>query len=76
MVSTHGVWLTTVALVVAVAVTGANFRLKGDAPLVFFNLLNLTQFVVLYTWAVLRVRDPALHKRLLLFGSIAMMPPA
>ncbi|MCR9245126.1 MAG: hypothetical protein NXI31_08835 [bacterium] len=63
-------------LVSGVLVTSANFRLKGDAPLVFFNLLNLAQFAVLYVWAVLRVRDPALHKRLLLFASIAMMPPA
>lgn len=59
-----------------IAVTRANFRLQGDASLVFFNLLNLTQFTFLYTWAVLRVRDPALHKRLMLFGSLAMMPPA
>lgn len=63
-------------LVTGFPVTAANFRLKGDAPLVFFNVLNLTQFAVLFTWAVCRVKDPALHKRLMLFASLAMMPPA
>lgn len=63
-------------LVTGVLVTGANFRLKGDAPLVFFNVLNLTQFALLYAWALRRTDDPALHGRLLLFGSLAMMPPA
>lgn len=59
-----------------VAVAFANYRLKHDAPLVFFNLLNLSQFAALYAAAVVLVRRPATHKRLMLFGSIVMMPPA
>lgn len=59
-----------------VTVAFANYRLKHDAPLVFFNLLNLSQFAALYAAAVVLVRKPAAHKRLMLFGSIAMMPPA
>lgn len=68
--------LVLALLVTGVAVTRANFLIKGDAPLVFFNVLNLAQFTILYAWALLRVRQPALHKRLMLYGSIAMMPPA
>lgn len=59
-----------------VGVMAANYRLTGDAPLSFFNLLNLTQFLGLYTAAVLSVRRPRQHVRLLLYASFAMMPPA
>lgn len=68
--------LAAMLVVSGVWVSAANFALKGDAPLVFFNLLNLCQFAVLYGWAVARVGQPALHKRLMLFASLAMMPPA
>ncbi|MGC6486472.1 MAG: hypothetical protein ACON4Z_02420 [Planctomycetota bacterium] len=59
-----------------VAVMAANYRLKGDAPLAFFNLLNLSQFFGLYTAALLSVRRPRQHARLMLYASFAMMPPA
>lgn len=68
--------LTIGVLWTGVAVAFANYRLKHDAPLVFFNLLNLSQFAALYAAAVVLVRRPATHKRLMLFASIAMMPPA
>lgn len=60
----------------SVLVMAENYRLKGDAPLVFFNVLNLSQFVGLYTAAVLALRRPMMHKRLMLYASITMMPPA
>ena len=68
--------LVVALLWTSVLVMAANYRLKGDAPLVFFNVLNLTQFAGMYAAAVLRVRDTALHKRLMLYASVAMMPPA
>lgn len=71
----------TVPLVIAtvwsgVAVMAANYRLKGDAPLAFFNLLNLTQFVCLYAAALAGARDRQRHARLMLYASLALMPPA
>jgi hypothetical protein len=68
--------LSAALLWTSVLVMAANYRLKGDAPLVFFNVLNLSQFAAMYGVAVLRVRDTALHKRLMLYASVAMMPPA
>ena len=71
----------SVPLVAALCFSGAhvmaaNFEATGDAPLAFFNLLNLTQFLGLYTAAVLSVRRPQRHARLMLYASLAMMPPA
>ena len=71
----------SVPLVVGVLWTGvvvmaANYRLKGDAPLAFFNLLNLGQFAGLYLAALTQVRRPRHHARLMLYASCAMMPPA
>ena len=68
-------------LVVALLWTGllvmaANYRLKGDAPLAFFNVLNLGQFAGLYVAALTQVRRPRRHMRLMLYASCAMMPPA
>ena len=68
-------------LVVALLWTGllvmaANYRLKGDAPLAFFNVLNLCQFAGLYVAALTQVHRPARHMRLMLYASCAMMPPA
>lgn len=57
-------------------VSAANYRIQGDAPLVFFNLLNLGQFAGLYAAALASVRQPASHQRLMLYASVAMMPPA
>jgi len=57
-------------------VMAANYRLKGDAPLAFFNVLNLCQFAGLYVAALTQVRRPARHMRLMLYASCAMMPPA
>jgi hypothetical protein len=59
-----------------VAVAAANYRIQQNAPLVFFNLLNLAQFAGLYAAALTRVRHPGSHGRLMLYASIAMMPPA
>jgi hypothetical protein len=71
----------SVPLAIALLWTGglvmaANYRLKHDAPLVLFNLINLVQFAGLFSAALLTVRRPAAHKRLMLWASIAMMPPA
>lgn len=68
--------LVVALLWTGLAVMAANYRIQGDAPLVFFNLLNLAQFAGLYLTALFAVRRPAVHKRLLLYASIAMMPPA
>lgn len=68
--------LAAALLWTSVAVMAANYRIKGDAPLVFFNVLNLTQFAGLYAAAMLRVRSSATHKRLMLYAGAAMMPPA
>jgi hypothetical protein len=68
--------LAAALLWTSAVVMSANYRIKGDAPLVFFNVLNLTQFAGLYAAAVLRVRHTATHKRLMLYAGAAMMPPA
>ena len=65
-----------VALVwTSVLVMAENYRIKGDAPLVFFNVLNLSQFVGLYIAALCSLLKLASHKRLMLYASITMMPP-
>lgn len=64
-------------LITSVLVMAANYRLKGDAPLVFFNVLNLSQFTGLYLYAMrLRRSDRAAHARLMLYAGVTMMPPA
>ncbi|MEO0479350.1 MAG: hypothetical protein AAF196_07715 [Planctomycetota bacterium] len=64
-------------VVTGVWVMAANYRLKDDAPLAFFNCLNLSQFVLLYILGIRRVKSDRLaHPRLLIWGAIAMMPPA
>ncbi|MCA8952635.1 MAG: hypothetical protein KDE27_24190 [Planctomycetes bacterium] len=68
--------LAVAVLWTGVAIMAANYRLKGNAPLVFFNALNLTQFAGLFSAAIATVRRPAVHKRLMLYASIAMLPPA
>lgn len=68
--------LVIAMLASGVSVMAANYRLTGDAPLAFFNLLNLCQFLGLYAAALIGVRDRRRHARLMLFASFAIMPPA
>ena len=47
-------------------------------PSVFFagDLLQLIAFAILVTWALRKRREPAAHKRLMLFATIAILAPA
>ena len=47
-------------------------------PSVFFagDLLQLVAFAILVTWALRKRKEPAAHKRLMLFATIAILAPA
>jgi len=58
------------------AIAALGFERTGDSVIALAGFVNITNFAVLYFLALNHRRTPAIHKRLLVFGGIMMMPPA
>lgn len=47
-----------------------------DAAIVMANIVNIGSFIVLFTFALYYIKRPAIHKRLMIYASLAMLIPA
>lgn len=71
----------SLALAVGMVISGilvalSTYARRGDAAIVMANLVNIISFIILYTLALYYTRNPANHKRLMVFASLAMLLPA
>lgn len=71
----------SVALVVGILLTGiwvsvSTYARLEDAAIVMANIVNIGSFIVLFTFALYYNKHPAIHKRLMIYASLAMLIPA
>lgn len=63
-------------IAVAIPITTLNWARIGDPLIVMANTVNLSFFLLLYAAAIHQRRNPAAHKRLMLYASLMLMGPA
>ena len=71
----------SVVLAIAVVTTGilvmlSAFARRGVGQVAMLNTLAIVTFVIMYAAAIRTRRSPEYHKRLMLLGSVRMLPPA
>ena len=79
---TFGACVAGLMVVLGWAATIANVR-RGGTPRIFtpaeflvINCWGILLFAAMVAWAIVKRRDGAAHKRLMLFATIGVMPPA
>ena len=70
------VGLAIVILLSGIAMTLDTYVRLGRADIVAVNLFITINFFILYTLAFVKRKNPAAHKRLMLYASISMILPA
>lgn len=81
-VSTHKrLGKISVVLAIGVVISGlltaySGYVRKGEAVTVMASIVHVISFIIFYSLALFNLNDPAKHKRLMIFASLAMLIPA